>query len=202
MSNRSFGIMPLRQASKTNTQDAKHSQMIISKINSHNHERCIDGAISKAEQLCAQRGLRLTPIRRKVFELIWESHQAVKAYDLLERIRPFEMSAKPPTVYRALEFLLDLGVIHRVESLNAFIGCIDSGRTHEQLLLICTECQQVTERSAPEVMSALATEINTQGFIARQKSIEIHGICRACALNSATQAVMSDKIAQKKQGAE
>ncbi|QFY44760.1 transcriptional repressor [Candidatus Methylospira mobilis] len=160
--------------------------MTTSKISPHNHKRCIDSAMSNAEQLCAQRGLRLTPIRRKVFELIWESHQAVKAYDLLERIRPFEMSAKPPTVYRALEFLLDLGVIHRVESLNAFIGCIDSGRTHEQLLLICTECQQVTECSAPEVMGALAAEIRMQGFSARQKSIEIHGTCRTCAQNADT----------------
>jgi Fur family zinc uptake transcriptional regulator len=166
--------------------------MMPAKTAHHNHERCIDSAMHKAEQLCAQKGLRLTPIRRKVFELIWESHQAVKAYDLLERIRPFEMSAKPPTVYRALEFLLHLGVIHRVESLNAFIGCIDSERTHEQLLLICTECQQVTEVSAPEVMSALAAEINTQGFIARQKSIEIHGICRACALNSTTPDIMTE----------
>jgi Fur family transcriptional regulator, zinc uptake regulator len=166
--------------------------MMTSKISHHNHERCIDSAMSKAEQLCAERGLRLTPIRRKVFELIWESHQAVKAYDLLERIRPFEMSAKPPTVYRALEFLLDLGVIHRVESLNAFIGCIDSGRIHEQLLLICTECQQVTEHPAPEVMNALAAEINTQGFIARQKSIEIHGTCRACVLKTATKKVSTE----------
>lgn len=168
---------------QTNNMVQKHSPIITPKPSPHNHEHCIHAAISKAEQLCAQRGLRLTPIRRKVFELIWESHQAVKAYDLLERIRPFEMSAKPPTVYRALEFLLDLGVIHRVESLNAFIGCIDSGREHEQLLLICAVCQQVTECSAPEVMSALAAEIHTLGFAARQKNIEIHGVCKACATN-------------------
>ena len=146
----------------------------------HDHNGCVNKAIRTAEQLCIQRGARLTPIRRKVLELIWESHRAVKAYDLLERIRPFEFAAKPATVYRALEFLIEQGLIHRVESLNAFIGCVCSERQHEQLLLICNRCQEVEERPAFEVMNALAREIEQAGFLVHHKAIEVHGVCAHC----------------------
>lgn len=148
---------------------------------SHDHTGCVDKAIRTAEQLCVERGARLTPIRRKVLELIWESHRAVKAYDLLDRIKPFEYAAKPATVYRALEFLIEQGLIHRVESLNAFIGCVCSERQHEQLLLICNRCHEVEERPAFEVMAALGQEIEQAGFIVHRKAIEVHGICAHCA---------------------
>jgi Fur family zinc uptake transcriptional regulator len=146
----------------------------------HNHERCVKKAIRTAEELCVKRGARLTPIRRKVLELIWESHRAVKAYDLLERIRPFESAAKPATVYRALEFLIEQGLIHRVESLNAFIGCNCSERPHEQLLLICRHCQEVEERPGLAVMAAVAQEVKQAGFTAHHKAIEVQGICGHC----------------------
>jgi Fur family zinc uptake transcriptional regulator len=127
------------------------------------------------------RGVQLTPIRYQVLELIWESHKAVKAYELLDRIKPLQMAAKPPTIYRALEFLSEQGLIHRVESLNAFIGCCCSNAPHEQLLLICKHCQEVEERTATKVMRALAEEFNDAGFIVHSKAIEIHGICSQCA---------------------
>ncbi|MDD5035983.1 MAG: transcriptional repressor [Methylococcaceae bacterium] len=133
-----------------------------------------------AEQLCVLRGVRLTPIRRKVLQLIWESHRAVKAYDLLDRIRPQEEAAKPATVYRALDFLIEQGLVHRVESLNAFIGCNASGRQHELLLLICIECNEVDERHAVGVMDAVEEELTQANFSARQKTIEIHGVCAHC----------------------
>ena len=146
----------------------------------HDHSGCVNKAIRTAEQLCTARGARLTPIRRKVLELIWESHRAVKAYDLLDRIKPFEYAAKPATVYRALDFLIEQGLIHRVESLNAFIGCVCSERQHEQLLLICNRCQEVEERPAFEVMNALAREIEQAGFFVHHKAIEVHGVCAHC----------------------
>jgi len=151
----------------------------------HDHRGCVDRALSVAEQLCAQREVRLTPIRRKVLELIWESHRAVKAYDLLDRIKPFEQAAKPATVYRALEFLMEQSLIHRVESLNAFIGCNCSERRHEQLLLICEHCGNVEERPGSEVMTAVASEVKQAGFTLHRKAIEIHGLCAHCALAEA-----------------
>lgn len=146
----------------------------------HDHVGCVRRAIDTAERLCAHRGARLTPIRRKVLELVWESHRAVKAYDLLDRIKPLEQSAKPATVYRALDFLIEQGLIHRVESLNAFIGCSCSDSQHELLLLICKECGEVEERPALEVMEALAKEIDQAGFVTHSKSVEVHGLCSHC----------------------
>jgi Fur family transcriptional regulator, zinc uptake regulator len=147
----------------------------------HNHNQCISEALGTAGQLCMTRGVRLTPIRHQVLELIWSSHKAVKAYDLLDRIKPLQPMAKPATVYRALDFLIEQGLIHRVESLNAFIGCSYSGQQHEQLLLICKHCHEVEERSAEKVMKALAGEIGQLAFIAHSKTIEVHGICAKCA---------------------
>jgi Fur family zinc uptake transcriptional regulator len=147
----------------------------------HDHDGCVNHALRTAEQICVERGVRFTPTRRKVLELIWESHQAAKAYDLLDRIKVFDQAAKPTTIYRALEFLLEQGLIHRVESLNAYIGCNCSEQQHEQLLLICGHCQQIEERAAPEVMAAVAREISAAGFAAAHKAIEIHGLCAMCA---------------------
>jgi Fur family transcriptional regulator, zinc uptake regulator len=146
----------------------------------HDHNQCIHNAISVAEQLCSSRGVQLTPIRHKVLELIWNSHKAIKAYDLLDLIRPSNDAAKPSTVYRALDFLLEQGLIHRVESLNAFVGCRSSGSQHDQLLLICTACHNVEERPATHVFMALADEMQYASFKPQRKTIEIHGLCQNC----------------------
>lgn len=147
----------------------------------HDHKKCVSAALGTAAQLCVVRGVQLTPIRRQVLELIWESHKAVKAYELLDRIKPLMDAAKPATIYRALDFLIEQGFIHRVESLNAFVGCNSSAHQHEQLLLICNNCQEVEERSAPDVMQALSQEIKQAGFMVHSKAIEIHGVCAKCA---------------------
>ncbi|MDO9106379.1 MAG: transcriptional repressor [Methylovulum sp.] len=147
----------------------------------HDHQQCVNKALSTAEQLCVERGVQLTSIRHQVLALIWENHKAVKAYDLLDRIKPLQQSAKPATIYRALDFLIEQGLIHRVESLNAFVGCRCSGHQHEQLLLICKHCHEVEERTATQVMQALSEEFTQAGFIAHSKAIEIHGLCSKCA---------------------
>lgn len=146
----------------------------------HNHKQCVHDALKMAELLCVERGVQLTAIRHQVLELIWESHKAVKAYELLDRIRPLQAAAKPATIYRALDFLLAQGLVHRVESLNAFVGCSCSGHQHEQLLLICKQCEQVEERMAAGVMQVLAEEFRQAGFSAHSKAIEVHGLCRRC----------------------
>jgi Fur family zinc uptake transcriptional regulator len=146
----------------------------------HDHSECVTEALGTAEHLCIERGVQLTPIRHKVLELIWESHKAVKAYELLDRLKPLQQGAKPATIYRALDFLIEQGLIHRVESLNAFVGCHCSGHQHEQLLLICKHCQEVEERSAADVMAALSHEIEQAGFMMHSKAIEVHGVCAKC----------------------
>ena len=146
----------------------------------HNHNQCVSLALDTAQQLCNERGVQLTTIRFQVLSLIWESHKAVKAYELLDRLRPLQAAAKPATIYRALDFLIEQGLIHRVESLNAFVGCRSSGQQHEQLLLICKLCEQVDERAATDVMTALLEELQQAGFMAHSKAIEIHGICANC----------------------
>ncbi len=146
----------------------------------HDHNKCVSEALGVAEQLCTVRGVQLTPIRHQVLELIWDSHKAVKAYDLLDRIKPLQSSAKPATIYRALDFLIEQGLIHRVESLNAFVGCSCSGHQHELLLLICKRCNEVEERPAPKVMEAISQEFQQAGFVPHSKAIEAQGICGKC----------------------
>ncbi|MDD5276967.1 MAG: transcriptional repressor [Methylovulum sp.] len=146
----------------------------------HDHKKCVSEALGIAEHLCVARGVQLTPIRHQVLELIWDSHKAVKAYDLLDRIKPLQNAAKPATIYRALDFLIEQGLIHRVESLNAFVGCSCSGHQHELLLLICERCHEVEERPAPKVMQALSQEFSQAGFVAHSKAIEAQGLCVNC----------------------
>jgi Fur family transcriptional regulator, zinc uptake regulator len=146
----------------------------------HDHKKCVSEALGTAEHLCVVRGVQLTPIRHQVLELIWASHKAVKAYDLLDRLKPLQSAAKPATIYRALDFLIEQGLIHRVESLNAFVGCSCSGHQHELLLLICKRCNEVEERPAPQVMQALSEEFSQAGFVAYSKAIEAQGICVKC----------------------
>jgi Fur family transcriptional regulator, zinc uptake regulator len=146
----------------------------------HNHDNCRTKAVQTADRLCAERGVQLTTIRRHVLELIWGSHKAVKAYDLLDQMKPLQQSAKPATVYRALDFLLEQGLIHRVESLNAFIGCTCSEQQHEQLLLICLQCHEVEERPGKLVMQAVSQELSHAGFTPHHKAIEVQGICKHC----------------------
>lgn len=151
-------------------------------MESHNHQACILDALRQAEKACAAKGARLTPTRRKVLQLILESHQAAKAYDLLERIRPSIQGATPMTIYRALQFLQEQGLVHRVETLNAYVGCThkDSRQHETQLLLICENCRQIEESPAPALMMALDREVESHGFQAKQKTIEIYGSCVSC----------------------
>ena len=146
----------------------------------HNHSHCVGDAMTKAERLCASSGARFTALRRRVLELVWSSHQSVKAYDLLDDLRLSDPSAKPATVYRALDFLLEQGLIHRVESLNAFVGCRHPDKVHQSLLLICTNCHVVEERSADGVMKALEAELDALCFSPRRRLLEIYGLCSEC----------------------
>lgn len=147
----------------------------------HDHAACIQTALTRAEVTCRDRGLRLTTIRRRVLELIWASHEPSKAYDLLDAINRERGRAAPPTVYRALDFLLEAGLIHKIESLNAYIGC-DMAQPHAHpKFLICHSCNRVAEIPGPAVDRAIARETSDAGFCADAETIEIGGTCRLCA---------------------
>jgi Fur family zinc uptake transcriptional regulator len=147
----------------------------------HAHTRCIHRALDRAEAMCRRRGARLTPMRRRVLELIWDSHKAVKAYDLLDRLSESEPSVRPPTVYRALEFLMAHGLVHRVDSLNAFVGCSGSDEHHNAQFLICQDCGEVSEVAGDEIGRAVARQAASAGFKLRSQTVELHGQCPACA---------------------
>ncbi len=136
-------------------------------------------SLKEAERLCSERGGRLTPLRRQVLKLLLESHGAAKAYDLLGDLEG-DSSAKPPTVYRALEFLMDMGLAHRIESLNAFVACGHWGHGHSAVFLICDTCGWSGEMHADQSVKKLAQEIAAVGFQMRSSVMEIRGICERC----------------------
>ena len=142
-------------------------------------------ALEAAEKLCFERGERLTPVRKRVLELVLTSEKPVKAYDLLDLLKPGEGSAKPPTVYRALDFLMGLGLVHKVEALNAFVGCTHSHESGGAELFICTACGSVEERHAQAHSDCSEdTPLNCcpEGFVIERSVVEHFGRCGACSL--------------------
>ena len=146
----------------------------------HNHKDCKEKALATAELLCRERGLRLTQTRRRVLELIWNSHKPAGAYDILEALSGDGQRVAPPTVYRALEFLIDAGLVHRLDSLNAFVGCQDPGEVHAGQFLICRECRSVAELDDDEIASMVERKAAAHGFTAVRQMLEIEGTCPDC----------------------
>jgi Fur family zinc uptake transcriptional regulator len=146
----------------------------------HDHARCIDDALRNAAALCARRGARLTTLRRRVLELVWQRHAAVKAYDLLDELGAAGGSTTPPTVYRALDFLIAHGLVHRLESLNAYVGCPMPDASHEGQFLICGACGGVSEFEAPAIQAAIAEQAARRRFAVAEQTVEVRGTCRLC----------------------
>ncbi|MFQ5934790.1 MAG: Fur family transcriptional regulator [Acidiferrobacterales bacterium] len=159
---------------------AKQRILVPFKKRTHNHQKCVDLALSEAESACRDRGLRFTAQRRRVLELVWSRHTPIKAYEILGCLRAEGRSAAPPTVYRALDFLLDAGLVHRIESLNAFVGCGGPGTPHVEQFLICRRCNAVAEIDAPGIARALEADAERLGFQADRQTIEIKGLCADC----------------------
>ncbi|MEJ2130790.1 MAG: Fur family transcriptional regulator, partial [Gammaproteobacteria bacterium] len=114
-------------------------------LDPHDHDACIQQALDDAERICRERGARLTEQRRRVLELIWRNHDVVTAYELLGALRVDDPGAKPMTVYRALDFLLQHGLAHRIESVNGYTRCEDPPATESCQFLICDRCGLVEE---------------------------------------------------------
>ena len=140
------------------------------------------GFVREVERLCEQRGLRLTPIRAHALQLIADAGRPFKAYDLLDQMRATHDSAAPPTIYRALDFLLEHGFIHKLASINAFVGCHHPGaEAHAVPFLICDTCQSATELEDEEIVASLDRRARALGFVPQAQTLEVHGVCAECA---------------------
>ena len=144
-----------------------------------------DTLLDRASAICQAHGGRLTDLRRQVLGLILDSEAPTGAYELLDRLKTTRHGAAPPTVYRALDFLLEHGLIHRVERLSAFVGCVshDLGEEggHTAQFLICRSCGRVTELEDHALAHALAEAARRFGFTINTATIEAEGQCAACA---------------------
>lgn len=139
----------------------------------------IVSALDDAEARCASGGERLTPPRRRVLELLLQAGEAVKAYDLIARYGPDGVAAKPPTVYRALDFLEKNGLAHRIASISAYVACSVGDRAHAAAFLICDCCGATAEVTPPEG-EALRRAAEAAGYALERTTIEGHGRCPAC----------------------
>jgi Fur family zinc uptake transcriptional regulator len=150
----------------------------------HVHAHDAHGFVSSVAATCEARGLRLTPLRLRVLELVAEASKPVKAYDLLDRLKDGSGLAAPPTVYRALDFLLEHGFIHKLESINAFVGCHHPGEAHQVPFLICDACSSAVEVCDEGVSALLSQQAKARGFKPAAQTLEVHGLCAACSAKS------------------
>ena len=164
-----------------------HSLATPKACSHHNHNRCISDALAAARVLCDARGVRLTSLREQVLELVWQSHKPLGAYTLIEMLaQASTRRIAPPTVYRTLDFLMEEGLIHRINSLNAFIGCPSPTQKHHSQFLICTRCGVAVELNSAPLSQALAMAADQAGFRIATHSVEISGLCPSCQETSPT----------------
>ena len=146
----------------------------------HDHRHCVTNALDDAKTICSERGARLTPVRQRVLEIIWQSHRPLGAYAILEVLAKEGHSPAPPTVYRALEFLLTHGLVHRLSSLNAFIGCTRPGHPGAGQFLLCTGCGTAAELNDAGIERAIEHSAEAEGFASHVHTVEISGLCPHC----------------------
>lgn len=147
----------------------------------HDHSRCVSQALAEAENICARKGLRLTALRKRVLELVWQSHKPLGAYDILGVLSDEDgRRAAPPTVYRALDFLLENGLVHRIASLNAFVGCSHPEHAHQGQFLICRNCHTSVELEQDSISDAIIAAAMGVGFTVEGQTVEVIGLCAGC----------------------
>jgi Fur family zinc uptake transcriptional regulator len=165
-------MMMMGAATATRT-DPFHSER-------HDHAACVDDALDRAAALCDERGARLTALRRLVLELVWRGHAPVGAYAILGELQEDKRRAAPPTVYRALDFLIEHGLVHRIESLNAYVGCSHPEQAHVSQFLICQDCGAAAELDDANIAAAVMRRAAELGFTVERQTIEVRGVCPAC----------------------
>ena len=153
----------------------------------HNHKACIEGAMRHAEAHCKANKLRLTPVREQVLRIVWQTHKPLGAYDILEQLQSKSTRRiAPPTVYRALDFLLEQGLIHRINSLNAFLGCNNPEHGTPHHFLLCEACGVAEEFTLDNVTGALQQYAQEKGFQWLRQMIEVTGLCAQCQAKATT----------------
>jgi len=159
----------------------KHASQTIFPAPGHDHDRCAADALAHAEAICAARGGRLTAVRRRVLEALLESHAPLGAYELIDRLAADGTRPAPITIYRALDFLREQGLVHRIESRNAFIACVHNHASGDPVVfLICERCGAVGEAGSAAVADTVRTASRAAGFTPKTPVIEIYGICAHC----------------------
>lgn len=146
----------------------------------HDHRNCAQAGLAAADTLAQAQRLRLTPVRRRVLEILLEEHRAMGAYEVLERLAKDGFGHQPPVAYRALDFLVDHGMAHRIQRLNAFTACHHMGQDHIPAFLICRVCHTLSETEAPALNAALSELSGESGFALERASIEALGVCPDC----------------------
>lgn len=147
----------------------------------HNHDHCIDDALTAAREICDSRGARLTDLRLQVLELIWQNHKPLGAYDLMDMLAKISTRrVAPPTVYRALDFLLEHKLIHRINALNAFVGCPSPQYIHQNHFLICRLCGVAVELNNSVLSEDIVNHAKKSGFSVESQSLEVMGLCPNC----------------------
>lgn len=151
----------------------------------HDHRSCVRAALAAAEAHCMRHRLKLTPVRRRVLELLLEGHRAMGAYDILDSLRAEGLGAQPPVAYRALDFLVRHGFAHKIERLNAFIACTHPETDHTPVFLICRGCNAVAEAHAEPTRGMLGRAAAEAGFEIEQAVVEAIGHCPNCRAETA-----------------
>lgn len=146
----------------------------------HDHKGCISGGMKTAEDICAEKGVQLTPVRRRVLEILLSEHRAMGAYEVLDKLRAEGLGSQPPVAYRALDFLSTNGLVHRIERLNAFIACTAPDERHAPVFLICRECSTIAETPVPRAGRVVRNAAAELGFEVERTVIEAEGLCPAC----------------------
>ena len=147
----------------------------------HNHGRCLAHALERAEAAFVAKGLRLTDLRRHVFEEIANSHHSIGAYDILERLSAKGTRLAPISVYRAIDALIDAGVVHRLESRNAYFACHNAhGPGVAHMVLACERCGTVAEVPESAAFAAIEAGARAAGFAPRSSVVEVIGLCAHC----------------------
>ena len=144
----------------------------------HDHRACVEQTLATAEAYCAAKGLRLTPVRRKVLELLAREHRALGAYAILDLLGDAGFGSQPPVAYRALDFLVEHGFAHKIERLNAFVACNHPDRSHSPAFLICRACGTVDVTIVSD--GGLRRPAKAAGFQIEKTVVEAEGLCPTC----------------------
>ena len=145
-------------------------------------DHAVTQALDSAEQHCKARGATLTTIRRTVLGLLYRAHGGMKAYDLLDQVKLIKVGATPPTVYRALDFLMEHGLVHKISKANVFRACSAGSHNHAHpgLFLVCPKCNTVEELDDHPATHSLLQSVSKRGYTIASDEIEVSAVCPAC----------------------